>query len=233
MRRPSPAPPGPPPEVDSGDAWPAPAAPPVALAVGAAALLLLAAPPPAPAQGGSAGPAAGSDPPWTASLRVGPTSARGSLGQLTSGGWIAALAVERRVLGRGLLRGETGIQAFDPGGAPETLGGEPGPEVEVYHYTVGAGVELTDPVLSRWDVSLALGAGGAYLVSGESPALADYSGNRATVRAGGRVGYDFSRSFTLYLRADLHQLLEDPSAPAPLDEAHTLLTHSAELRIGI
>lgn len=200
-----------------------------------AALLFLlpAAPGPALAQGDSPGSSADVDPPWTASLRVGPTNARGDLGRIIAGGWIAALAVERRVLGRGLLRGETGIQTFDPGGAPDALGGEPGPDVEVYHYTVGAGVELTDPALSKWDVSFNLGAGGVYLVSEESPALPDYSGNRAALRAGGRVGYDFSRSFTLYLRADVHQLLEDPSAPVPLDAAHTLLTHSAELRIGI
>lgn len=199
-------------------------------AAAAAALLLLAAPVPATAQEESP---AGSDPPWTAGLRLGASSARGDLGQLTSGGWLATLALERRVLGRALLRGEVGIQSFEPGGAPGTLGGEPGPDVEVYHFTAGVGLELTDPALSRWGISLTGGAGSAYVVSDGSPALPDFSGHRATLRAGGRVGYDFSRYLTLYLRADVHQLLEDPSAPGPLSDPHTLLTHAAEIRIGL
>lgn len=206
---------------------------PPALAAAAAAALLLAAPPALAQDSAGAGASPATDPPWTASLRFGLSSARGDLGRLTTGGWIAGVAAERRLLGSGLIRGEAGLHSFDPGGAPGSLGGDPGPEVEVYHYTAGVGVELTDPVLSRWDVSLTAGGGGAYVVSDGSPALPDFSGNRATLRAGGRVGYDFSRSFTLYLRADVHQLLEDPSAPAPLDEGQTLLTHSVELRIGL
>lgn len=193
-------------------------------------LLLLALPLPLLAQESSSAPL--TEPGWTAAFRLGPTGPRGALGELTSNGWIGGAAVERHLLGRGLLRAELAVQDLGAGGAPEVLGGVRGPEVQLYHYTAGLGVELTDPAASRWDVSLLAGAGGTHLVSEESPALPDFSGHRPTVRMSGRVGYDFLRSVTLYLRADAYQLVDDAAAPAPLDRAQTLLTHSAEIRVG-
>lgn len=200
-------------------------------AAAAAALALLLLPAPAHAQEADGDPTS-LDPPWTVGVRLGPSSPRGALGELTTNGWIGGLAVERRFLGRGLLRAEAAFEGLDSGGAPATLGGAAGPEVQLYHYTAGLGVELTDPVVSRWDLSLLGGVGATYLVSENSPALPDFTGQRPTVRLSARAGYDFSPSVTLYLRADAYQLVDDPSAPGPLSDAHTLLAHSAELRIG-
>lgn len=172
------------------------------------------------------------DPTWTVGARLGPSSARGALADIVSQGWIGGISVERRILEQGLLRAEAAVQKFQRGGAPNVLGGEAGPELGLYHYTAGLGLELTDPVISRWDISLLGGIGGTYVTSSRSPTIPDYTGHRLTLRLSGRVGYDFSRSVTLYLRADAYQLVSDRDAPHPLSGSQTFLSHAAEIRLG-
>lgn len=181
-----------------------------------------------PGDGGSARVS----PPGVVDLRVGTASPRGNLENLADAGALFGAGVGYRLLSRVELRAEVAWQnpgREEPAGVPGTA---PGPRVHLVHYTGGLLVELTDPVISRWEIELLGGAGGTWLDVRDGPAsVPDFSGHRLTLQAGGQVGYDWTDEVTLYLRGGAYRILGDEGSEPAYLGSEMLLTHEAGLRI--
>lgn len=187
-----------------------------------------------PAQQAGGGDDAGSEPvspPGVVDVRVGTASPRGSLEGLADAGLLLGAGAGYRLLSRAELRAEMAWQNL---GRDErrALGGAPGPRVDLVHYTAVLLLELTDPVISRWEIELLGGAGGTRVHVREGPAaVPDFSGHRPTLQAGGQVGYDFTDQATLFLRGGAYRILAEEGQPPAYLGSELLLTHEAGLRI--
>lgn len=205
----------------------APAVPSRLVLPAAAAALLLAPAPAALAQSsGRAQPAS------VAEVRAGAASPKGDLGDINDDGVLFGLALGYRILPRVELRGQLDFENLEPGGRPSILGGTVGPRTHLWHYLVGAQVELTDPALSKWEIALNALGGGTWLdVRDGPPAVPDYTGHRPTLHLSGQAGYDLFESATLFVRAGGYGMLGDQAEePVYLGE-EVVLIHSAGLRI--
>lgn len=197
------------------------------LLVAATALLLPAAVPPAAAQ--SAGRA---QDPGVASIRAGASSPKGDLGDLNDDGVLIGMSAGYRLLPRLELRAQLDFQNLERGGRPEHLGGTVGPRTHLWHYLAGVQVELTDPVISKWEIALnALGGATYYDVADGPPSVPDHTGYEPTVHLAGQVGYDLFDSATLYARAGGYGMLDDQATPPTYLGKEFVLTHAGGLRI--
>lgn len=192
-----------------------------------ACVLALVSVPPAAAQ--SAGRA---QPAGVAEVRAGASSPKGDLGDLNDDGVLVGLALGYRLLPRVELRAELDFQNLERGGRPRALGGSVGPQTHLWHYLAGVQLELTDPVISKWEIALNVLGGGTYLdVDDGPPAVPDYAGHVPTVHLSGQVGYDLFDSATLFARAGGYGMLDDRTEPPTYFGKEFVLTHSAGLRI--
>lgn len=183
------------------------------------------------ATGGDAGSVRVS-PPGVVDLRAGTASPRGSLEDLADAGPLYGAGVGYRLLSRIELRAEVAWQDLgrqEPAPGPGTAAG---PRVDLVHYTGLLLVELTDPVISRWEIELLGGAGGTWLDVRDGPDdVPDFSGHRLTLQAGGQVGYDWTDRVTLYLRGGAYRILADEASAPTYLGSELLLTHEVGLRI--
>lgn len=200
---------------------------PAGLASLAAALLLLACTPPAAAQStGRAQPAG------VAEIRAGAASPKGDLGDLNDDGVLIGLGLGYRLLPRVELRAQLDFENLERGGRPGRLGGSVGPQTHLWHYLAGLQAELTDPVISRWEIALSVLGGGTYLdIDDGPPSVPDYHGHVPTVHLSGQVGYDLFDSATLFARAGGYGMLDDRTEPPTYFGKEFVLTHAAGLRI--
>ena len=197
------------------------------LLLASAALLLLTTVPPAAAQSTGRAQAAG-----VAEIRAGASSPKGDLGDLNDDGVLLGTALGYRILPRVELRAQLDFQNLERGGRPSTLGGTVGPQTHLWHYLAGVQVELTDPVISKWEIALnALGGGTYYDISEGPPAVPDHSGHELTVHFSGQVGYDLFDSATLFARAGGYGMLGDAAEPPTYLGKEFVLTHAGGLRI--
>lgn len=165
---------------------------------------------PAPAAGQAAGGGAGGDadgadppPPFSVAVRAGFSSPKGDLGDLGDDAYVLALALGRRVSPRVTLLVEGSVEDLERGGRLEpgpSLGGVLGPNIEVWRVMGLASVELTDPLTSRWEVSVQAGAG-ATIVAADAFAAGDaFTTAEPTLAAGLLTGYDLGRRVTFFAR---------------------------------
>ena len=197
------------------------------LSVAAAALLLLGAAPPAAAQStGRAQPAT------VAEIRAGSSSPKGDLGDINDDGVLIGVGGGYRLLPRLELRAQLDFENLERGGRPSRLGGTVGPQTHLWHYLVGVQVELTDPVISKWEIAVNVLGGGTYVDVPDGPSsVPDYTGHRPTVHLSGQVGYDFFDSATLYARAGGFGMTGDAAEFPQYLGKEVVLTHSGGLRI--
>ena len=183
--------------------------------------------PPAAAQStGRAQPAG------VAEIRAGASSPKGDLGDLNDDGVLIGLGLGYRLLPRVELRAQLDFQNLERGGRPRALGGAVGPQTHLWHYLAGVQVELTDPVISKWEIALnALGGGTYYDISDGPPAVEDYTGHKPTVHLAAQVGYDLFDSATLFARAGGYGILGSAPEPPRQLGKEVVLTHTAGLRI--
>ena len=200
------------------------------LALSATALLLLLPAVPAPAVAQSATGRA--QPAGVASVRAGASSPKGDLGDLNDDGVLVGLGLGYRLLPRVELRAQLDFQNLERGGRPRAFGGTVGPQTHLWHYLAGVQVELTDPVISKWEIALnALGGGTYYDISDGPPAVPDYTGHKPTVHLAAQVGYDLFDSATLFARAGGYGILGDAGEPPQQLGKEAVLTHVGGLRI--
>lgn len=171
-------------------------------------------------------------PPAVLDLRVGAASPKGGLGDLAGDGVLVGVGGAYRLLPRVELRGELAVESFARGGQPGAVGHEEGPLVTLWHYLAGLQVELTDPVISKWEIALTAMGGGTYVDVRDGPAaIPDFTGHKPTVHLSGQVGYDLFTGVTLYTRAGGSGLLGNASDPPAYLGQEIVLTHAAGLRL--
>lgn len=152
---------------------------------------------------------------WSVDLRAAFASPKGDLGDVSDDGQVGGVSVGYRVHPRLALRVETSLQNLERAGRPEFLGGTLGPDIELWQAMLVAHVELTDPRLSRWDVSLHAGAGDSYVDAGPTPVLDPFEEHELTFVGGGSVGYDIGHVLTLFARVDGYGIVADAFGDAP------------------
>lgn len=171
-------------------------------------------------------------PAGVAEVRAGASSPKGDLGDLNDDGVLVGLGLGYRLLPRVELRAQLDFQNLERGGRRSLLDGFPGPRTHLWHYLAGLQVELTDPVISKWEIALNALGGGTYLdIEDGPPAVPDFTGHSPTVHLSAQTGYDLFDSATLYARAGGYLMLGDAQEPPIYLGKEAVLTHSAGLRI--
>jgi len=176
-------------------------------------------------------------------FRGGLSAPRGDLADISDDGLLAVFGVAGRLTDRLGLLAELGFENLERGGRPSLLGGEVGPQVDLFHFTVGPRIELTDPRVSRWHVSLHAAPGVTFVdVEGARPVGPDgtvpvslrtddvweFTGHAAI-----DAGYDLTRAFTVFGSAGTYALAGEADEPeTSLLGKEFLFTLTAGFRIG-
>lgn len=198
----------------------------LALALALGGLVLSLAPAPAAAQPGPYDR-------WTFDLRMGASSPKSDLGDMADDGQMVGMGLGYRILRRVTLRAEGSLENLERGGDPALLGGIRGPDIELWRYMAVLHLEMTDPAVSRWEVTVDGGAGGTWIDASEAPPrIGAFSGHEPTVTAGLTAGYDVGRHFTLFARFDGYLTLGEPGEAPELLGKEPTLTHTVGLRLS-
>lgn len=198
---------------------PSRAAPGAAVAVAAvlvAGLLALTLPRPVAAQGGG----------WTLDARGGWILPEGDLADWTDLGEHVGAGLTYRFHPRIGLRFDGAYTHLDQSGT--TGPGDPaeGPEINIWHYTLGLELELTEPSTvwfrgNPWEVTLNAGVGGGtYDIHVEDaepgafdPSSVPTSDTNPSVTGGLRVGYAAADWLSVYGQSQLYVILGDAGDP--------------------
>ena len=179
------------------------------------------------------GSSSAQQPAWSVDLRAGLSSPKGDLGDLHDEGFFAGIGLGRRLDSRLEVRLEAGFETLERGGRPDRLGGgSKGPLADLWHATVLAALELSDPEAGPWEVGLGAGGGATFFDVGGSPTIEARSGTWWTLQGMLYGGYGLDERWTLFVRIDALLMLEDQQEPLGYLSKETALLNSAGIRLA-
>lgn len=185
------------------------------VALGAVALLTLGTAAPGAAQGMDASK-------WTLDGRAGAALPTGEVADLNIDdlGFAGNLGVGYRVHPRVTVRADGGYEQFSGDAIGQVPPGSAlAPTLRLFHYTAGVEVELTPPEASRFDVTASVAGGATTWDTDEFTSdgtRTDFSETYLTANGGLEVGYQVSRTATVFLGGQWYMQFTDETETQPL-----------------
>lgn len=174
---------------------------------------------------------------WSVDGRAGVGLPVGDLADFQDAGFAAGLGIGYRVHPRVTLRADGDLEVLsgaEIGGSDEFV------DTNLWHYTGGVEVALTDPTRSPWNVSANVGAGAttfSFDLETEAPGVDDTQTYFST-RGGLNVGYFVSSGVEVFARGDAHLIFVDeedfesePGEPPILEDTAWSVPLTAGFRI--
>lgn len=157
---------------------------------------------------------------WSIDGRGGIAVPAGDLSDAVDVGPTFGLGIAYRVHPRVSIRVDGDVDVYSGADVQTAAGTVELPDLNLWHYNAGVGVELTEPGASRWDVTANVGAGAttfdgdAFTTNGTT--VDGLSETYFTANGGLKFGYDVSRNVNVYAGGQWYLAFTDEEDTAGL-----------------